>query len=193
MSQVPLLLTGLRASLAPVVVLLALYAPNRIALGVCVSVAFVSDILDGVVARRLNIATPKLRRLDSIADSVFYAAAVLAAWLLYPRVIDDHIAALLVLAALELARYAFDFVKFGREASYHMWSSKVWGVTLFAAFFALLALGFTGPAVALPIYVGIISDLEGLSISIALKDWRSDVPSIFHALRLRNSPVRDAA
>jgi len=192
-SQVPLLLTGLRASLAPVVVLLALYAPNRIALGVCVSVAFVSDILDGVVARRLNIATPKLRRLDSIADSVFYAAAVLAAWLLYPRVIDDHIAALLVLAALELARYAFDFVKFGREASYHMWSSKVWGVTLFAAFFALLALGFTGPAVALPIYVGIISDLEGLSISIALKDWRSDVPSIFHALRLRNSPVRDAA
>jgi phosphatidylglycerophosphate synthase len=184
-SRIPLLLTALRASLAPVVVLLALYAPNRVALGVCVTLAFVSDILDGVVARRLNIATPNLRRLDSVADSLFYVAAAFAAWLLYPRVVADHFAALLLLAALELARYAFDWLKFGREASYHMWSSKVWGVTLFAAFFALLAMGFTGQAVALPIYVGIICDLEGLAISIALEDWRSDVPSIFHALRLR--------
>ncbi len=186
MSRIPLLLTALRALLAPVVVLLALHAPSRFALGVCVTVAFASDVLDGLIARRLNIATPALRRLDSIADSLFYVASALAAWLLYPRVINAHRAALLILAALELARYVVDFVKFGREASYHMWSSRVWGVTLFAAFFALLAMGYTGHAVALPIYVGIICDLEGLAISFALKDWRSDVPSILHALRSRH-------
>ncbi len=182
---IPLSLTGLRALLAPVVVLLAIHAPNRIALGVCVALAFVSDIFDGIIARRLNIATPNLRRLDSIADSLFYVAATVAAWLLYPRVIEDHFGALLLLAGLELARYAFDFGKFGREASYHMWSSKIWGVTLFMAFFALLAMGFTGQAVAVPIYVGIIADAEGLAISLALREWRSDVPSIFHALKLR--------
>jgi CDP-diacylglycerol--glycerol-3-phosphate 3-phosphatidyltransferase len=186
MSWIPLGLTGLRAMLAPIVVMLAIYAPSQVAFGMCLILAFVSDILDGVVARRLDIATPNLRRLDSVADSAFYVAATFAAWFLYPRVIDDHFAALLLLAALELARYAFDFAKFGREASYHMWSSKVWGVALFVAFFALLATGYTGQAVAVAIYLGILADIEGLAISFALRRWRSDVPSIFHALKLRH-------
>jgi len=144
-----------------------------------------SDVFDGIIARSLNIATPSLRRLDSVADSVFYGAAAVAAWLLYPTVISDHFAALLTLGTLEVARYAFDFAKFGREASYHMWSSKAWGVALFTAFFALLAMGFTGQAVAVPIYVGIVADVEGLAISLVLPEWRSDVPSIFHALSVR--------
>jgi CDP-diacylglycerol--glycerol-3-phosphate 3-phosphatidyltransferase len=185
MHSVPLYLTGLRALLAPVMVLLALYAPNRIAFGVCLTVAFLSDVFDGIIARRLNIATPGLRRLDSLADSVFYLAAAFAAWLLYPAVIRDNLAALLILGVLEVSRYAFDFAKFGREASYHMWSSKAWGVALFGAFFALLAMGFTGPALAVAIYVGIIADVEGLAISLALPQWKSDVPSLFHALKVR--------
>ncbi len=183
--RIPLFLTGLRALLAPVVVLLAVYAPDRFAFGLCLTIAFVSDVFDEVIARRLNVATPGMRRLDSIADSLFYVAAAVAAWLLYPRVIEDHFASLLLLAALEVARYVLDFAKFRREASYHMWSSKVWGVTLFMAFFALLAMGFTGQAVAAPIYVGIFVDIEGLAISLVLEDWRADVPSIFHALKLR--------
>jgi len=62
---VPLCLTGLRALFAPVLVLLAIYAPNRFAFGVCLSVGFVSDIFDGLIARRLNIATPKMCRRSS--------------------------------------------------------------------------------------------------------------------------------
>jgi hypothetical protein len=33
--------------------------------------------------------------------------------------------------------------KFGRKASYHTWSSKLWGIALCIGFFALLALGTT--------------------------------------------------
>lgn len=184
-SAVPLALTALRALLAPVVILLAIYQPSRSALGACVVFAFLSDLFDGIIARRLNVATPALRRLDSIADSVFYLAALFAAWRLYPAVIQEHLAALLVLAALEIARYVFDLAKFRREASYHMWSSKLWGIFLFAGFFALLALGIAGLPVALAIYVGIAADVEGLAISIALKEWKNDVPTFMHALRLR--------
>ncbi len=86
---------------------------------------------------------------------------------------------------MEGARYAFDLFKFGREASYHMWSSKVWGVALFAGFFSLLALGEDNITVDLAVYLGILADLEGLAISVALRKLRSDVASIVHALRLR--------
>jgi CDP-diacylglycerol--glycerol-3-phosphate 3-phosphatidyltransferase len=97
--------------------------------------------------------------------------------------------ALVVLAALEVARYAFDLARFGREASYHMWSSKLWGVLLFAGFLEVMVFDRVGVLAAAAIYWGIACDLEGLAISMVLTEWRNDVPSIVHALRLRNGPL----
>lgn len=188
--RIPLALTALRALLAPVVVGLAIFHPDPWAFGACLLAGFLSDVFDGVIARRLGIATPGLRRLDSIADTFFYVAATFAAWHLYPQVIKAHAGALLLLAVLEAGRYVFDLVKFKREASYHMWSSKAWGLALFAAFFALLACGYTGAWIAAPIYLGIVADVEGLAISFVLREWKSDVPSIFHAAKLRAAAQR---
>ena len=185
-SAIPLALTGLRALLAPLVVAMSLWRPTGFGFGICLALAFLSDVLDGIIARRLDAATPVLRRLDSIADTVFYLAAVFAAWHLYPTAIRRNLAPLAVLGVLEIARYVLDLAKFRREASYHMWSSKLWGILLFAGFFALLALGRDGLPVDLAIYAGIIADLEGLAISIVLREWKSDVPSIVHAIRIRD-------
>jgi hypothetical protein len=94
---------------------------------------------------------------------------------------------LCLLFGLEVARYAFDLAKFGREASYHMWSSKLWGIALFCAFFSLLALNVDNAVVTLAIYAGIIADSEGLAISIMLSQWKSDVPTLLHARHLRRN------
>ena len=103
---IPLLLTALRALLAPVMVALALSRPSMSsapfmpdtpsmpAFGACLIAAFLSDVFDGIMARRLGIATPRLRRLDSLADSLFYASAAFAAWHLYPRAFTERLAPL---------------------------------------------------------------------------------------------------
>jgi phosphatidylglycerophosphate synthase len=186
-TRIPLLLTALRALLAPVIVVLALFNPVPAALGICLSMGFLSDVFDGIIARRLGVATPKLRRLDSGADTLFYAAALFAAWHLYPQVIKENSIALALLILLELGRYAVDLAKFGREASYHMWSSKAWGIVLFVAFLALLAFGYIGRWIAMALYVGIVADIEGFAISLVLVEWKSDVPSILHAIKFRDA------
>ncbi len=185
--SVPLLLTLLRVCLAPVVVFLALFHPSKPAFGACLIAAFLSDVFDGIIARRLGIATPALRRLDSIADTLFYAAATFAAWHLYPAALRSRLPLFAVLVSLELARYAFDAIKFRREASYHMWSSKLWGIALFLAFYWLLVLGVDGFFMTAAIGIGILADLEGLAISCVLSHWTSDIPSVFHAIRLRGT------
>ena len=183
-ARVPLALTLLRVMLAPVVVALALVRPVPWAFGACLVAAFLSDVFDGIVARRLGVATPGLRRLDSIADSIFYAAALFAAWHLHPSALRAHVAALAVLGVLEVARYVVDLRKFGKEASYHMWSSKAWGLALFAGFFALLVFGEQRWFVAAAIWIGVVADIEGLAISWTLREWRNDVPTWWHARRL---------
>lgn len=181
----PLSLTLLRAALGPVVLMLAWWAPSPAAMGTCLILAFLSDVFDGIIARRLGIATAGLRRLDSVADTIFYISAALAAWHLHPEILELHGRALVCLTALEVARYALDWMKYRREASYHMWSSKLWGIALFVGFYALLVHGQTGALFAIALYAGLLSDTEGLLISCVLPVWQHDVPSIWHAWALR--------
>ena len=187
---IPLALTLLRAALAPIVVLLAILQPLPWAFGTCLSLAFASDVFDGAVARRLGVSTDGLRRMDSIADSIFYAAAVYAVWRLHPEVLLAHLPSLALLAALEATRYGIDLAKFRREASYHMWSSKLWGIALFLAFFGVLARDGDAMLVPLAIWFGIAADIEGVAISLALPRWKADVPTVLHALRIRRAAAR---
>jgi phosphatidylglycerophosphate synthase len=193
LKMAPLFLTLLRAALAPVMITLALTSASRAGFAACLLVAFLSDVFDGKIARRLGIATPFLRRLDSIADSVFYVAATYCVWLLYPDVILGHAASLLLLLGLELGRYVFDFLKFKKEASYHMWSSKLWGLALSVAFFSVLVFSNAGIAVSCAIYLGLLADAEGLMISLVLPRWKNDVPTLFHALRWRRAMLAELA
>src|SRR5262249_61514320 len=106
LERVPLLLTCFRGVLGPCLIACAYLWPRPAVLGTCVLIAFVTDIFDGVIARRLGIATAHLRRLDSAADSVFYLCALWAVWVLHPNIILDNALLLVLLAVLECTRYA---------------------------------------------------------------------------------------
>lgn len=189
----PISLTVLRAVLAPLLLVIAYRGGSHLGFALCLLAAFLSDVFDGILARRLGVATSRLRRLDSAADTLFYMCALYCVWHLHGGALLSRIGALLVLAALEGLRYAFDWLKFRREASYHMWSSKLWGVALFVAFFLLLAFGFDSVATDAAIYLGILADLEGLAISLTLERWQADIPTLVHALVWRSRPGRRAS
>jgi len=182
--MLPSALIAFRGILGPVVLLCAMCYPEKPIFVGCLVAALLSDFFDGVIARRLGIATAVLRRMDSLADTGFYVCSTTAAFLLYPEILGGYVWPLAALAVIEGARYVFDFWKFGREASYHMWSSKAWGLLLFATFVSLLGFGVGGPLIPLAIYWGIVADIEGLAISIRLRVWRPDVPTFWHARRV---------
>lgn len=181
----PLSLTTLRVLLALLMILFALHQAAPSVFVICLSLALVSDIFDGVIARRCGVASASLRRYDSLADTIFYLSALYAVWVLYPEALRSNLFGLVFLLGLELTRYAMDFYKFGRETSYHMWSAKVWNLAMFAAFVALLGFGVSGWLLALAIWVGIATDLEGLCATFLLPAWTHDVPTVWHAYRIR--------
>ncbi len=149
------------------------------------SAAFLSDVLDGMIARRLGVSTSRLRYADTWADITLYLAVLLSAWL-------THKAALMALGwpfALLLVSTAtswgVDLLRYGRLSSYHPWSAKAWGVTLAIAIVALFGWNDTGWAMWLMIGVGVVSNLECIAMTLLLPRWTHDVPSIFHALERR--------
>jgi phosphatidylglycerophosphate synthase len=185
--SVPMGLTVLRLLLAPVLVWLVYAGAPGVVFASVVLIAFVSDYFDGVIARRLGVASAELRHFDSRADLVFYATAAWAVWRLHPDVVRSVALPGLVIIGLDVVRHIFDFAKFGRDVAYHAWSSKVWGLSLALALVFLMGFGVGQPFVGITIILGLIAQIEGLLISVALPVWTHDVPTLIHALRIRNT------
>lgn len=147
--------------------------------------AFFSDIFDGVIARRLGTSTASLRQADSWADVCLYLCIAGSAWLAHRDVVIAFSVPLLMVVFAQLAWWVVNLVKFGKPASYHTYSAKFWGITLFIATVALFGFEYAGVTLWLAIVVGIIHTIEEIVMTLVLPIWTHDVLSIFHAMRLR--------
>lgn len=178
-------MTTARLLLGPGIVALALARSPRWLLALCILFGLGSDVFDGILARRLQVATEFLRRYDSAADTVFYLGVAVAAWVLYPWAIRRNAFWLGALLGLEAFRYLLDWMKFRQAASYHSWFAKAWGLVLAAATVALLGFGVAGVLLRSALVIGAAANLECVAMSLVLRKWHHDVPTIWHALRLR--------
>ncbi len=147
--------------------------------------AFLSDVLDGMIARRLGVSTSRLRYADTWADITLYLAVLVSAWLTHKATLMALGWPFALLLASTAASWGVDLLRYGRLSSYHPWSAKAWGVTLAIAIVALFGWNDTGWAMWLMIGVGVLSNLECIAMTLLLPRWTHDVPSIFHALERR--------
>jgi phosphatidylglycerophosphate synthase len=178
-------LTSLRLVLGPALLRLVRDGSAGMPYVALCLLAFASDYFDGVLARRFGVDSAAVRRYDSATDTVFFLCAAWSVWLLHAELVRPYLWMVTVVAGLEAARYLFDLAKFRREAAYHAWSAKAWGLSLFVALVALMGFGVATPWLPLALALGMVADAEGLAISLVLPVWTHDVKSVRHAWRDR--------
>ena len=180
----PEVLIAFRAACAPAIFVLACFGfPGPLLAGVLLA-AFVSDVLDGVLARRLGLATAGLRHADTLVDTAFYAAAAVALWVAVPGVFAGLGFPLGLLVVIHVSRTTFELAKYGRIASYHMWSSKALGVLLVTTMTMGFLTGRPGVLIPVALWAAIVNEIEGFGASLILPVWTVDVKSIAHAAEL---------
>jgi cardiolipin synthase (CMP-forming) len=145
---------------------------------------FLSDVFDGVIARRFGVADAGLRSFDSMADTAFYAGAALVAWLRHADALTACSWGIIAVLSTMLLDHLAELYRYGRFASYHMYSAKLWGLLLFVALFTLFAGGPWWP-LAVALVAGTVSNVESLAATMVLRTWQHDVPTIRAALRRR--------
>ena len=184
MKRAPIILVILRAICAPVLIIWERAGGSGFGLAAVVSLAFVSDVFDGVIARRVGVATDSLRAADTMTDTVFYISATVALFNRNPEVLRDVAIGLGALIALELTRLVVELARFGRMAAYHMWSAKAWGIMLWLGFGQAFLTAGPSTLLRFAVITGLLADLEGLIASLVLSTWHRDVPSVWHALKI---------
>ncbi|MCX8533181.1 CDP-alcohol phosphatidyltransferase family protein [Chryseobacterium luquanense] len=192
MKTIPYILIGIRFFLAPIIILLSYLkdAESRFIILTLMYIGLLTDIFDGIIARKVGVSSEKLRRLDSQVDLVFWMSLGFAAYFLNPTLIRDEWQSILLIFIMEALCYITSWIKFGKETCTHAWLSKLWGLSLLLAFTYLIGFQTTGWAFNLTIILGFISHLDVIMIILILPKWNYDVPSFYHALRIRRGAER---
>lgn len=182
---IPWALLLARVALGPIIFLLAL---RHAAPGILISLmlaALLSDIYDGVLARRWRVVTPQLRVADSRADVFYYAWIATTIIVSHPALAHHFRTPFRIILLLYALRWAQDLLKYRRLASYHSYLSKTTGLVVCAATIAAIASFHPIPFLWTAFVFGVCNHLEAMATTFVLPAWVHDVGSIRQALLLR--------
>lgn len=185
--NIPISLILFRLLLAPIILVLAYFIGEsaKMTIVVLMYLGLISDILDGIIARKQNISSEKLRRMDSQTDMVFWMSIGFATWILYPKLISGNSIFIWTILGMEISCYVISLIKFKKETCTHAFLSKLWGITLLIVFTSLLGYNHAGIPFALAIIMGLISHIDRILITLILPKWTYDIPSAYHAYLIR--------
>ena len=183
--NLPNALSIVRIVLAPCLVLLAWRGAST-AFAIGFALCLLTDIADGQIARRFGLTTELGAKLDSWGDVLTYLAVLPGLFWLQPQFVSDSAIALGIVVASYLVPIGAGFLKYRQLTSYH---TRLATVSAYALGASLLIVFAGGPAIAftLATLVIVASQVEELAITAVLPTWQANVPSLRHALKLRDT------
>jgi CDP-diacylglycerol--glycerol-3-phosphate 3-phosphatidyltransferase len=183
----PLVLTTLRLILGPVALTVAISGGPRWTYLLILVIATLSDIYDGILARRLGVATPALRRYDSITDLIFYLFILDVVWKLNRTLLIQNWPWLTSILVSEAAVILLCFAKFGKYPSTHSYLAKCFGLCLLAALIAVLVFKAGSWTIISLAIIALITNTEILAIHLLMSEAPVDVKSVFNLPRVRRA------
>jgi phosphatidylglycerophosphate synthase len=149
------------------------------------SLGLVTDIFDGIIARHLNISSQFLRRLDSTVDQVFFVSVAIASYIQCKEFFIHNKIHLSILLGVEALTYVISYSKFKKEVATHSIGAKIWTISLFITMLAIISTCQSTAWFSICFWLGLITRIEIIAIIFTLKHWTNDVPTLYHAILLR--------
>lgn len=149
------------------------------------TIGLLTDIFDGIIARQLNVSSQKLRRLDSSIDQIFFISVAISTYIQCPDFFKNNSIKLIILLGFEGLTYLVCFIKFKKEIATHSIGAKVWTLILFATLIQIIIQCESIILFDICFWIGTLTRLEIIAIILTLKHWTNDVPSFYHAIKLR--------
>lgn len=149
-----------------------------------------TDVFDGIIARKTGVSSEKLRRMDSQTDLIFWVSLGFASYFLNPDLIINEWKSILLIFIMEALCYIVSIWKFGKETCTHAFLAKMWGLSLLLAFTYLIGFQEIGWAFDGAVILGLVSHIDVILIIIFLPQWQYDVPSSYHAWKIRRGKQR---
>jgi CDP-diacylglycerol--glycerol-3-phosphate 3-phosphatidyltransferase len=179
----PNLISGIRFITAPVMLWLAWNGYGK-SFMLVLAIAFLSDVLDGLVARLTHQTTEFGAMLDTWGDLVTYMTIGFGTWWLWPEIVHREDLYLYTIVACFVIPALFATIKFDTYISYHTHGIKVAAVSIGLSLYPLFLGGPAWPF-RIAVFIYVIAAIEEIAITFTLSKVQSNVRTIWHVFQQR--------
>jgi CDP-diacylglycerol--glycerol-3-phosphate 3-phosphatidyltransferase len=146
-------------------------------------VSYCTDAIDGFLARRFKITSPRGSQLDSFGDQITLVVALIGLLVLEHDFLIENAFLIMLAFVPYIFQMIIAFIKYGKATAFHTYLAKL--SAIIQSFFILWLLFFE------PIYwlfyvmiiLGLLETMEEITLIFMYDNWVAGVKGIYWALR----------
>ena len=146
-------------------------------------ISYLTDAIDGFLARKLNLTSARGSQLDSLGDQLTLIAGLSGLLVFETDFIRENLLIISLAFVPYLIQMAIAFKKYGKATAFHTYLAKTSAVL--QSVFIVWSLVF-GPVYGLfyaMIIIGILETVEEIGLIFMYDNWVADVKGFFWALK----------
>lgn len=180
-----------RIAAAPILLVFVWY-DQRLIFTWLLLISYSTDAIDGYLARKLKITSPRGSQLDSFGDQITLIVGLIGLYVFETEFIKTNLILITIVFIPYILQMLIAYFKYGKATAFHTYLAKLSAVMQSA--FILFSLFFYPEYTLFYIMVGIglLETFEEITLIIMYDNWTSDVKGIYWAFRdkrrLKNNP-----
>jgi phosphatidylglycerophosphate synthase len=146
--------------------------------------SFLTDAVDGYLARKYKVSSDVGAVLDSVSDDLTIAVAIIGIFLVNPEFLKHELLLVMIQVVLFISQIGFALYRYRKISSFHTYLAKF--AAVFQGVFLVLFYWLPEPVYALFYFTSIltIADLlEEILLVAILPKWETDIKGIYWILK----------
>lgn len=146
-------------------------------------ISYSTDAIDGYLARKLKITSPRGSQLDSFGDQITLFIGLIGLFYFETDFIKTNLILIFVAFVPYIIQMIIAYTKYGKATAFHTYLAKISAIA--QSFFILWSLFFS-PEYSLfyiMIVIGLLETFEEITLIFMYDNWASDVKGIYWAYR----------
>jgi len=146
-------------------------------------ISYSTDAIDGFLARKLKITSPRGSQLDSFGDQITLVIGLIGLFYFETNFIKNNLVLIIIAFIPYIIQMAVAYGKYGKATAFHTYLAKLSAMTQSA--FILYSLFFSPEdnLFYVMIVVGLLETFEEITLIFMYDNWASDVKGIFWAYK----------
>lgn len=146
-------------------------------------VSYLTDAIDGYLARKLKITSARGSQLDSFGDQLTLIMGLIGLFYFETEFIKSNILTITIVLVPYFAQMVLAYYKYGKATAFHTYLAKASAVL--QSIFVIWALFFEPNYVLFYVMIvfGLLETIEEITLIFMYDEWVSDVKGLYWALK----------
>jgi len=146
-------------------------------------ISYSTDAIDGFLARKLKITSPRGSQLDSMGDQITLVIGLIGLFVFENDFIKENIILIVIAFTPYILQMIIAYIKYGKATAFHTYLAKI--SAIIQSVFIIWAL-FISPDYTMfyiMIAIGLLETFEEIMLIFMYDEWASDIKGIYWALK----------